>query len=79
MVPFAVQNMFLLLFNVAPFVNLWLLLPLPVERDLKSICLTTVKEYTIYVFFFYYYFIISGLTFDSLIHFEFICVYGIRK
>ena len=24
-------------------------------------------------------FIISGLTFDSLFHFEFICVYGIRK
>ena len=51
MVPFAVKNMFLLLLNVVPCVNLWLLLPLPVERDLKSIYLTTVKEYTIYVFF----------------------------
>ena len=39
---------------------------------------TDVKECTVYVFF-QKFFIVSGLTFKSLIHFEFIFVCGVRK
>ena len=43
----------------------------------KDTANTDVKEFTAYVFFSS--FLVPGPTFESLIHFEFILVYGIRK
>ena len=53
------------------------------ETDATNISKADVKEVIACVFFFFFFplgvFFISGLIFHSLIHFEFIFVYGVRK
>ena len=74
MVSLAVQK---LLSLIRPHLFIFALFLLPQEADPKNIATIYVKS--VLPMFSSRSFIVSGLTFRSLIHFEFIFVYGVRK
>mgnify|MGYP007071239410 CR=1 FL=1 len=56
-----------------------LLFPLPEETDPKKYILLRLISKSVQPVFFPKSFMLSGLTFRSLIHFEVVFVYGVRK